>query len=252
MDKKEILKKYEDFVKEKKVLKNIVKVVHYDEQLESDVLLLDLDGFKGIIKKKDVDADLDIKSLVNFIGREVSFVALEVDRETGNIICSRAEAQRMTKENVMNRLSDGEAFPAQIINILKYGAYVEIEGVTGLLKNTDFAEDYTAIEEMHSIGETIQVKFKKVSENDTMLFEAVKKYKNPTIMGIGMFQPNQVVYGVIRSIKPFGIFVQIAPNLDALCAPATEELEEDMKVSVKITKVIIEENKVRGKIINVL
>ena len=83
------------------------------------------------------------------------------------------------------------------------------------------------------------------------LFEAVKKYKSPTIMSIDSLK-NQVVLGVVRSIKPWGVFVQIAPNLDALCSPDVVELEEDMKVSIKITKVIKEEKKVRGKILNVL
>ena len=65
----------------------------------------------------------------------------------------------------MDRLSDGEAFKAQIVNILPHGAYVEIEGVTGLLKNTDFAEDFTKIEDMHSQGDKINVKLKKISSS---------------------------------------------------------------------------------------
>ena len=248
----ELLKKYEKFKEEKKILKGIIKIVQFDEDLESDVLVLDLDGLKGVILKKEVDANLKLKSLVNFVGREVFFVVTKVDHASGIVFCSRAIAQKITEEEIMNRLQDGEAFNAQIINILKYGAYVEIEGVTGLLKNVDFAEDYTTIGEMMSVGDFIQVKMKRFSENGRILFEAVKKYKSPTIMSIDSFEKNQVVLGVVRSIKPWGVFVQIAPNLDALCSPDAVELEEDMKVSVKITKVITEEKKVRGKILNVL
>jgi len=248
----ELLKKYEKFKEEKKILKGIIKIVQFDEDLESDVLVLDLDGLKGVILKKEVDANLKLKSLVNFVGREVFFVVTKVDHASGIVFCSRAIAQKITEEEIMNRLQDGEAFNAQIINILKYGAYVEIEGVTGLLKNVDFAEDYTTISEMMSVGDFIQVKMKRFSKNGRILFEAVKKYKSPTIMSIDSFEKNQVVLGVVRSIKPWGVFVQIAPNLDALCSPDAVELEEDMKVSVKITKVITEEKKVRGKILNVL
>ena len=252
MDVKEALKKYEDLMKAKTILKGVVKLVYFDEEYNTDVLVLDLDGLKGVIKKEDVDAELQISSLVNFVGREVSFIVKKVDKKKGVVECSRAEAQKATKEDILNRILDGEDFPAQIINILPYGAYVEIEGVTGLLKNTDFAEDYTTIGEMHKLGDRIRVRIKKLSSNKNLIFEAVNKYQSPTIMTIDMFERNQVVYGVVRSIQPFGVFVQIGPNLDALCSLDVGEIDEDMPVSVKITKVIKEEGKVRGKIVNVL
>jgi len=248
----DLYKKYEKYKSEQKVLKSVVKIVQYDEALKTDVLVLDLEGLKGVIMKKDVDYELKIKSLVNFVGREVSFVVKDVDRNNGVIYCSRAEAQKVTKDDIIRRLNDGEAFDAQIVNILKYGAYVEIDGVTGLLKNTDFAEDYTAIGELLSIGDTVKVKMKKLSANGNILFEAVKKYKSPTIMDINSFEKNQIVLGVVRNIQPFGIFVQIAPNLDALCSPDIAEIEEDMKVSVRITKVDKAAGRVRGKILNIL
>ena len=72
---------------------------------------------------------------------------------------------------------------------------------------------------------------KRFSKNGRILFEAVKKYKSPTIMSIDSLKI-KLFLGVVRSIKPWGVFVQIAPNLDALCSPDVVELEEDMKVSV--------------------
>lgn len=249
----ELSKKYQKAMEDKAILKGMVRLVKFEETVNDDALILDLDGVKGVVAKVDVDSKLKLKSLVNFVGREVSFVVTKIDREHQQILCSRALAQNVTDENIMARLNDGEAFQAQIINILKYGAYVEIDGVTGLLKNVDFAEDYTTIEEMMSVGDKITVKLKKFSENGRLIFEAVNKYKNPTIMDLDMFEKNQVVLGVVRSIKPWGVFVQIAPNLDALCSmPSTGEIEEDMKVSFKITKVIKEQKKVRGKILKVL
>ena len=250
---KNLLKRYQEKIGTKEILKEVVKLVHFDDKLNTDVLVLDLDGARGVIVKDEVDNKLKLKSLVNFVGREVNFVIKSIDEETGTIFCSRKEAQDILEEETMMRLLDGEAFNAKIINILKYGAYVEINGVTGLLKNTDFAEDYTAIDEILKLGDTIKVKWKKISSNNNIIFEAVNKYKSPTIINIDMLEPNQVILGVVRSIKPCGVFVQIAPNLDALCSmPSTGELDEDMKVQFKINKIIREEGKVRGKIIKVL
>lgn len=246
-------KMYERAMEKKDILKGLVKVVQHSEEYDSDILILDLEGIKGIILREDVDLEVQWKSLVGFLGREVNFVVKSVDREKEVVFCSRKEAQAIQKEEIVNRLKEGEVFNAQIVNILKYGAYVEIEGVTGLLKNVDFAEDYTTIGEVLKVGDHINVKLKKISANDKLIFEAVEKFKNPTIMNFDAFERDQVVLGVVRNVKPWGVYVCIAPGLDALCpVPGTGEIEEGMKVSFRITQVRKEEGRVRGKIVRIL
>lgn len=244
---------YEKALKEQKVLKGLVKVVQFDQELATDVLILDLDGVKAVIKREDVDLEVEWKSLVGFLGREVNFTVLEVNEEKGLLVCSRKEAQSVKKQEVVERLTEGEVFNAQIINILKYGAYVEIEGVTGLLKNVDFADDYTTVGEVLKVGDKVNVKLKKISTNDRLIFEAIEKFKNPTIMEFDMFERDQVVLGVVRNVKPWGAYVCIAPGLDALCPiPGTGEIEEGMKVSFRITQVRDDEQRIRGKIVRIL
>lgn len=246
-------KVFEKAMNDKEILKGLVKMVHHDAVLETDVLVLDLEGVKGIIVREEVDVEVNWKSLVGFIGREVNFMVKEIDRDTGVVICSRKDAQIVVKEDVVERLREGEVFSAQVINILEYGAYVEINGVTGLLKNIDFASDYTTVNDVLKVGDTVNVKLKKVSANDRLIFEAVEKYKNPTIMSFDTFERDQVVLGSVRNVKPWGVYVCIAPGLDALCPiPGTGEVEEGMKVSFRITQIKPEEKRVRGKIVRIL
>lgn len=247
------LRVYEKAMENKEILKGVVKVVQHDDELDTDVLILDLDGVKGYVVRDEVDAEVQWKSLVGFLGREINFMVKEVDRDRGVVICSRKDAQIEKKEEIVERLREGEVFKAQVINVLKYGAYVEIEGVTGLLKNVDFAEDYTTVGEVLKVGDFVNVKLKKISSNNRLIFEAVEKYKNPTIMNFDMFKRDQVVLGVVRNVKPWGAYVCIAPGLDALCpVPGTGEIEEGMKVSFRITQVKPEEQRVRGKIVRIL
>lgn len=244
---------YEKAMNTKEILKGLVKVVHNNAELDTDVLVLDLDGVKGIIVREEVDMEVEWKSLVGFLGREVSFLVKEIDVDAGVVICSRKDAQAILKEEVVDRLREGEVFNAQVINVLNYGAYVEIDGVTGLLKNVDFADDYTTVGEVLKVGDSVNVKLKKISSNDRLIFEAVEKYQNPTIMGFDMFERDQVVLGVVRNVKPWGVYVCIAPGLDALCPiPGTGEVEEGMKVSFRITQIKAEEQRVRGKIVRIL
>ncbi|MDF2879484.1 MAG: hypothetical protein K0R54_41 [Clostridiaceae bacterium] len=247
------LKAYEKSMDKKEILKGMVKVVQHDEKLDSDILMLDLEGVKGIVLREEVDLEVEWKSLVGFLGRDINFIVKSIDKENGIVYCSRKDAQAIQKEEIVSRLQEGEVFKAQVINILKYGAYIEIEGVTGLLKNVDFAEDYTTISEILKVGDSVNVKLKKISANERLIFESVEKYKNPTIMGFNMFEKDQVVLGVVRNVKPWGAYVCIAPGLDALCPiPGTGDIEEGTKVSFRITQVKSDDERVRGKIVRIL
>lgn len=253
-----VLENYKAKVGTNEICKGVVSIVEFSKKYNQEVLVVNLRGLKGIIKKDDVDLDLTISSLTNFVGREVSFVVKDVKEKEGVVICSRKEAQALTKDSIIARLSDGEAFSAQIVNVLPHGAYVEIEGVTGLLKNTDFAEDFTKIDEVYAQGDRVNVKLKKISSNDLLLFEATKKYCNPSTIKAEDLAEGQVVLGVIRSIKPFGIFVNVAPYLDVLCSIDAEEYEEDKKVQIQIENIKEKEfngatiKRYKGKIIKVL
>ena len=154
---------------------------------------------------------------------------------------------------ILSRLEDGEFFDGKIVNILTYGAYVDIDGVVGLLKNVDFAEDYTSIKEMHHVGDTIQVKMKGRSSNNKLLFEAVTKYVSPTVITKESLEPGQIIYGVVRSVQPWGVYVNILPNLDALVDSEFADIQEDQKVAIRIKSVKQDEDrfKVRGKIVSI-
>lgn len=253
-----VLEQYKKRIASKEICKGVVSIVEFNKKLNCEVLIINLKGAKGVIKKEDVDLDLNISSLSNFVGREVSFIAKSINEKEGIVWCSRKEAQAMTKDVILNRLKDGEAFSAQIVNILPHGAYVEIEGVTGLLKNTDYAEDFTKIEELFAQGDRVNVKLKKVSSNELLLFEATKKYCNPSTVKAEDLAEGQIVLGVIRSIKPFGVFVNVAPYLDVLCSIDAEEYEEDKKVQILIEDIKDKEfngatiKRYKGKIIKVL
>lgn len=247
---------YKSKVNTKEILKGIVQIVHFDDSLKSDVLMLDLKGVKGIVLRKDVESNekRKLKSLTGFVGREILFTVEEVIEDKNLVICSRANAQEIMKPEIIERLSEGDTMEAQIVHFLKYGAFVEIQGITGLLKNTDFADDHTKINDIKKIGDKLRVRLARpVADNGKLNFQAIEKYKNPTILNINTFERDQVVLGVVRDIKPFGAFVNIAPGLDALCnLPPNIEIEEGLKVRFRIQQVIIEDNKVRGKILTTL
>lgn len=246
-------KLYEKAIESKKIFKGLIVLTQYDEELDTEILLMDLDGTKGIIKKEDVDYQMDWKSLVGFVGREIFYTIKEIDKENNRIFCSRKEAQELVENEVLEKLENGETFTATITGIVDYGAYVEIKGIYALLKNTDFSDDFVTVKDILGIGDTINVKLSKVSENNKLIVEPVEKYVLKSVMKFDSFERDQVVLGVVNGIKPWGAYVTIALGLDALCPiPPVGEIEKGSKVSFRITQVQEENKRVRGKILKIL
>lgn len=240
--------------KKQNVLNGDVKLVRNNQTTGEDELIIDYKGCRVVIPRSEVDDKVVFKSLVSFVGNKIDFVVKSVSKKDNICVASRAAAQKITTPEIVEKLEDGECFEGRVINILPYGAYVEINGVTGLMKNSDFAEDYTSVKEVCHVGDKLMVKLRGKSKNGNLLFEAVNKYLSPTAIRKEDLKIGDSVMGVVRSKQPWGIFVNVAPGLDALVDSEFVEVEEDQKVTVRIKNIKTEGDKlrVRGKIIAVL
>lgn len=247
------LMKYIKAMEDKKILKGLVVLTQHDEKLETEILLMDLEGVKGVITRDEVDYQVEWKSLVRFVGQEIYYTVKEVDVENNIVYCSRKEAQELMEEGIIERLKNGEIFEATITGIVRYGAYVDINGIYALLRNVDFSDDHVKVGDVLKVGDKIRVRLQYVSENNRLRVEAVEKYELKTIMNFDAFERDQVVLGVVNGVKPWGAYVTIAPGLDALCPiPPIGEIEEGTKVSFRITQVQKDNERIRGKIVRIL
>mgnify|MGYP003552894905 FL=1 len=246
------LEKYARFQTEGKELTATIRMTKFDTELKSDVLMLDFDGVLAYVPREEFDLRTITTSFVPYVGRKIRVLVKEV-REDGLVICSRKMVQENKRAELVQHMVNGDSVTARITKFVKFGAYVSANGVSFLLQNEHFADDYTSISEVKAIGDEIEIKLLRVSQNGNLFAEATEKHKSETVVNLELFERDQVVIGTIRNIKPFGVFVCIAPNLDALCpVPEEAEIETGMKVQFRITKVDNQEGKVRGKILRVL
>ena len=155
---------YKRAMENKEILKGTVIRTQIDEELGSPIIEMDLDGMRGIIKKEDLDYQVEWDSLVSFVGMEIRYIVKDIDIENRIIYCSRKEAQEMVEKDVLEKLQAGEVFNATVTGLVKYGAYVEINGIYALLKNSDFSENHVRVKDVLHIGDSINIKLKKISD----------------------------------------------------------------------------------------
>lgn len=244
---------YRNAMEEGTILTDMVMITQHSKELGEDILLMDFDGIKGVVKREDVDNQVAWKSLVGFVGRKIHFVVTGVDEETSTVFCSRKIAQEKMTPEVTERINSGNPVMGVVSGVVNYGAYIDIDGVYALLKNSDFSDDHVPVGDIHNTGDSILVRLKRVSDTEKIAVEAVNKYVLESVLKFDSFEKDQVVLGKVNGVKPWGAYVTIAPGLDALCPiPETGEIEEGTKVSFRITQVREDEKRIRGKILRII
>lgn len=250
------MKTLEDFQKlaeTGKEFKEMVRLTQHDEKTGEDILLLNSDSrVFVVVPRSEIELYNYRGTLTNFVGRNYVFVVKEIDAENNRVICSRKAVLQNRLDELVYRMEKGEVIPAKIVKFVRFGAYLRYKGISMLLQNKDFSEDLETVEEVHNIGDTIEVKLRRVTkgnEGGRLIVEAAEKHKMDSVFTLEGFEPNQVTLGEVRGIKPFGIFVKIGPGVDALCPAPDFEIETSQRVLFRITQVNQEEGRVRGKIV---
>ena len=242
-----------DMIDQETELTGTVLLSQYDEEFGNDILKLVVNGMPVFIVREDLAFKKQQLPLAHYVGETIYFQLIEVNEEKGFLIGSTKKIKEKEFDRLHMQLKEGKTFQAKVTKILRYGAYLVIGDTSVQMLNKDFAEDHTTIGDILTIGDSIEVRFNRITENKNLRVEPLVKYKNEVSVSLADIEPNQVVLGTVRNIKKWGIFVRIAPNLDALCSiPTHLEVREGDKVSFKITQVLTEEKRIRGKIVRLV
>lgn len=235
------------------VLEGIIRLVQFDILLNDYVAWLDFEGDRVIIPRQELEL-YEIKGTLNhYIGMKVAFKIVDYDEKRRVYLASCKEIKEAQRHEVIERLKAGESFEATITKIVYFGAYLMIDNISVILRNQDFANDYTTVGDIYNEGDKIQVCLLKVNENMKINVQAIEKYESQSSITIEDFEPQTVVYGLVRNVKSWACFVNIAPNLDAICpVPTYFNVKEGMKVAFRINQVRLDEGRVRGKIIKII
>ena len=217
-------------------------------------------GEKCVIYSSEADSDNVNPYLMSLMGRRIPFIILGVDEENGRLLCSRKKAQEELKATMLQGLATGKVYEGELVGFSRYGGYIEVGGVTGHIRNSDFTDDHSDIREYLKVGDKVEVRCKEMSREGYVFWEVVTKVRRTKPLEHD-FEADTIVLGTVVRIADFGrstgVFVNLKLGIDALCAlPRDLEIEEGSRVSVKIESVSPGKNptdppRIRGRIIRV-
>lgn len=214
-------------------------------------LWLDLNGVTGQIPREEAalgvrEGTVREAAVLSRVGRPVCFCVTEM-RQTEDgwlALCSRRLAQQAARQSLLAGLRPGDILPAAAAGLAPFGVFCDLgRGVLGLLPNAGIAVSHTdRAEERFSLGQDLFVAVRRVEEGRITLShrELLGTWQD----NAARIAPGQTVPGVVRSVMPYGAFVELRPNLSGLCPPG-EELRPGERVSVQIRSIQPERRKIR-------
>lgn len=196
---------------------------------DSDLTLhVDLGCMRGYIPREEAlwcrpDESIKDIAILTRVGKAVCFTVTgfrEVNGERAAML-SRREAQRQCMACFFAEAREGDLVRARVTHLEPYGAFVDIGcGVCSLLCiDCISVSRITHPRDRLSAGMLLWVVIKSIDRTAGRVFVTQKELLGTWEENAAAFRIGETVTGRVRSIEPYGIFVELAPNLAGLAEP---------------------------------
>ena len=184
-------------------------------------LIVDVDGVEAFLPGSQLDV-APIRDLTPYIGQTYEFKVIKISNERRNVIISRRELIEGTmaekKAELLGSLQKGEIRKGKVKNITDFGAFVDLDGIDGLLHITDMS--WGRIKhpsEMIKVGQELDVMVLEVDQERERISLGLKQCtENPWITIAEQFPKGAHVKGKVVNLAAYGAFVEIAPGIEGL------------------------------------
>lgn len=184
-------------------------------------LLVQIKSLRGFIPLSQGDLRF-VHSLAGLVGKKFQAKILEVDRAKNRLVLSRKavlEEQRDSELDVLEKAyADGEVLKGVVKKIMPYGAFVNVNGVEGLLHISDISwKKIGKVEDVLQPEEEIDVKIKSFDkEKQRISFSHKECLPDPWETSIHEHAIDDVVEAKVVKVLEFGVIVELEDGLTGL------------------------------------
>jgi small subunit ribosomal protein S1 len=182
---------------------------------------IDLGGVDGLLHITDMSwSRVAHPSEVVAVGDKIEVVILNMNKETSKI--SLGLKQRLTDPwtDVDIKFPVGTRVKGKIVNIVAYGAFVELDkGIEGLIHVSEISWQKRNINtaELFAVGDMVEVQVISIDKESRRISLSIKQLEgNPWLEAEGKFVIGARVAGKVTGFTDFGAFVELDGNLDGM------------------------------------
>jgi small subunit ribosomal protein S1 len=187
-------------------------------------LVVNLGGRRAFCPVSQIDTGYS-KDLASYAGQTLTFKIVEFRGRGRNIVLSRrahleAEAARRADE-LREKLSEGAEVTGKVTRLERFGAFVDLGGVEGLVHISEIAHNRVGHpKDVLRSGDEVNVKILELKdlggdrERISLSMKALQP--DPWDGAIEKVREGEVISGKVVSIQQFGAFVEVSPGVEGL------------------------------------
>jgi small subunit ribosomal protein S1 len=217
-------------------------------------------GVEAFLPASQIDITTP-KNLQQYVGNNYDFKVVKINQERQNIVLSRRELieQERTerRQKLLGEMTPGDIRKGTVKNITDFGAFIDLNGIDGLLHITDMSWGRIGHpSEVLKVGQDIDVVVLDINrEKERVSLGLKQKMANPWDNIEGKFPIGAKVKGKVVNLVPYGAFVELEPGVEGLVhvtelswtkriAKPADVLKQDQEIEAVVLGINREEQKI--------
>lgn len=175
----------------------------------------DIEGVLPLDKFEDSE-NISLSGIVSKVGSNICAFIEDINESENKVNLNRARLHKWYKSEVLDNMEYGSVFSTNVISVAPFGVFIDMGyGVLGLLSKNDISiARIPNINDAFSPDEELKVVYKGKTNMGYVVSH--KELLGNWEENVADFSEGEVTLGIIRDIKPYGAFIEIAPNLTGL------------------------------------
>ncbi len=178
-------------------------------------------GVESFLPASQIDI-IPPRDLTQFVGNTYDFKIVKINEDRKNVVLSRREiieAERSEKRGkFLESVNIGDMVSGSVKNITDFGAFIDLDGIDGLLHITDMSwARLNHPSEMVNIGDNLELVILDINKDKERVSLGLKQTQsNPWEKIEERFPVGQTVRGKVTNLMPYGAFVEIEEGVEGL------------------------------------
>ena len=182
---------------------------------------IDLNGLDGLLHVTDMSwGRITHPSQLLIVGQELEVVVLDINKESERVSLGLKQKQENPWENIDEKFPIGEKVSGKVVNLMPYGAFVELEpGVEGLVHVTELSwtKRINKPSEVLKPDQEIEAVVLGINRDEQKISLGVRQLEtNPWDLAEEKYPVGSKVTGKIRNLTSYGAFMGLEEGLDAM------------------------------------
>ena len=209
------------------------------------------DGLTGVIPREEgargiADGSVKDIALIARVNKPVCFHVTAITEDTPpRILLSRRSVQDACMREYITTLSPGDILPAKITHMEPFGAFADIgAGIPALLPIDSISVSRIPHPNTRfTVGQNIRAVVRNIDARGRVTLTH-RELLGTWEENAAQFSAGETVPGIIRSVEPYGVFVELTPNLAGL-AEYAEHVRAGQNTCVYIKSILPERMKIK-------